>query len=149
MKGNILEAIIGIVVLVIAIFFVFFAYTTSGEKISSGSAFVACFDNVSGLAIGADIKINGIKVGIVKDLKINEGYRAEATLLLKNGINLPEDTTAAVVTDGIMGNKFISLIIGFSDKMLTNGQEIESTKSSINLEDLIDKFIIGALSKGT
>ncbi len=148
MKGNVLEAIIGAVVLVIAVFFIFFAYTTSGEKITKGYTLTACFSNVGGLAVGADVKINGIKVGIVQSLKIDENYQARATLLIKNEIQVPTDTTAAVTTDGIMGNKFVSLVIGFSNQMFKNGEEIESTRSSVNLEDLIDRFIVGSVAKG-
>lgn len=147
MKGNVLEAIIGAVVLVIAGFFVYFAFSSSGEKISHGYVLCAKFQNVGGLAVGADVKINGIKIGIVKSLSIDENYQAKAELLIKDGIKVPQDTSAAIATDGIMGNKFISLDTGFSDDMLPANSEIESTKSAVNLEDLIDKFIVGSVSK--
>lgn len=144
MKGNILEAFIGAVVLIIASLFIFFAYTTSGEKIKSGYTLTARFDNIGGIAVGADVKINGIKVGIVKSLEIDENYQAKAVFLIKNGMNIPKDTTAAVTTDGIMGNKFISMITGFDSEMLGPNEEIESTRSSVNLEDMIDKFVVNS-----
>lgn len=134
--------------LVIAGFFVYFAFSSSGEKINHGYILVARFNNVGGLAVGADIKINGIKVGIVKSLAIDENYQAKAELLMKDNIKVPSDTTAAVSTDGIMGNKFISLDTGFSEETLGAGSEIESTRSAVNLESLIDKFIVGSTSKG-
>jgi phospholipid/cholesterol/gamma-HCH transport system substrate-binding protein len=147
MKGNILEAVIGAVVLIIAGFFMFFAYTTSGEKINNGYVLLAYFDNVGGLTVGADVKVNGIKVGIVRSLSIDENYQARAELLIKNSISIPVDTTASVTTDGIMGNKFIALYPGFDKAMLKGGEEIESTRSAINLENLVDKFLIGTASK--
>jgi phospholipid/cholesterol/gamma-HCH transport system substrate-binding protein len=147
MKGNVLEAVIGAVVLIIAGFFMFFAYTTSGEKINNGYMLLAYFDNVGGLAAGADVKVNGIKVGIVKSLSIDNNYQARAELLVKNDIRIPVDTTASVTTDGIMGNKFIALSPGFEKTMLKDGEEIESTRSAINLENLVDKFLIGTATK--
>lgn len=148
MKGNILEAIIGAVVLIIAGFFVYFAFASSGEKINDGYILTARFNNVSGLAVGADIKINGIKVGIVKSLTIDENYQAKAELLLKRNILIPSDTGAVITTDGLMGNKFIALEIGFSEETLAPNSAIKSTKSAINLENLVDKFIAGSISNG-
>jgi phospholipid/cholesterol/gamma-HCH transport system substrate-binding protein len=147
MKGNILEAVIGAVVLIIAGFFMFFAYTTSGEKINDGYSLVAYFDNVGGLVAGADVKINGIKIGIVKSLTIDENYQARAELRMKDSISVPVDTVASVTTDGLMGNKFVALSPGFDKTMLKNGEEIESTRSAVNLENLIDKFIVGSATK--
>ena len=143
MKGNILEAVIGAVVLIIASFFMFFAYTTSGTKINEGYIITARFDDVGSLAVGSDVKISGIKIGIVKSLEIDKNYQAKASLLIKTDIKIPKDSTASVTTDGIMGNKFVAIITGFDNNVLSDKDEIELTKSSVNLESLIDKFVIG------
>ncbi|MDR0553110.1 MAG: MlaD family protein [Holosporales bacterium] len=145
MNGNVLEAVIGAVVLVIASFFIFFAYQTSGEKIGSGYPLIAKFESANGLATGADIKISGIKVGIVKSLSIGDDYQAKAIFLIKDGIEIPSDSTAAIVTDGLIGNKFVSISIGFESEMLKPGDEFESTKSAINLESILDKVIAGMI----
>ncbi len=147
MKGNILEAIIGAIVLGISGFFVYFAFSSSGEKITHGYVLLAKFNNVGGLSVGSDVKINGIKIGIVKSLSIDENYQANAELLIKDKLKIPQDTSAAITTDGIMGNKFVSLNTGFSDDILSPNSEIESTRSALNLEDLIDKFIVKSVSK--
>lgn len=143
MKGNILEAVIGAVVLVVASFFIYFAYVSSGEKIKEGYVLNARFDDVSGLSVGSDIKLNGIKVGVVKNLSIDENYQAKAELLIKDAIKIPVDSSVSVTTDGIMGNKFIAVSAGFSKEKFAPGNEIELTRSSINLEKLIDKFALG------
>ena len=147
MRGNILESVIGAVVLVVAIFFIYFAYVSSGEKIKEGYVITARFDDVSGLAAGADVKLNGIKVGIVKNLKLDENYQAKVELLIKDGITIPVDSSVAVSTDGIMGNKFVSVSAGFSEEKLKPNDEVELTRSSVNLEKLIDKFALGGNSK--
>ena len=147
MRGNILESVIGAVVLVVAVFFIYFAYVSSGEKIKEGYVITARFDDVSGLAAGADVKLNGIKVGIVKNLKLDENYQAKVELLIKDGITVPVDSSVAISTDGIMGNKFVSVSAGFSEEKLKPNDEVELTRSSVNLEKLIDKFALGGNSK--
>ena len=147
MRGNILESVIGAVVLVDAVFFIYFAYVSSGEKIKEGYVITARFDDVSGLAAGADVKLNGIKVGIVKNLKLDENYQAKVELLIKDGITVPVDSSVAISTDGIMGNKFVSVSAGFSEEKLKPNDEVELTRSSVNLEKLIDKFALGGNSK--
>jgi len=144
MKGNILEAVIGAVVLIVASFFIYFAYLSSGEKIKGGYVVIARFDDVSGLSSGSDVKLNGIKVGIIKNLSLDKNYQAKVELLLKDNIEIPSDSSVSVTTDGLMGNKFISISAGFAKEKLKPGDEIELTRSSVNLEKLIDKFAIGS-----
>ena len=147
MKGNVLESVIGAVVLVIAAFCVYFAYTSSGEKIKGGYILTARFDDVSGLTNGADVKLNGIKVGIVRSLKLDDNYQAKVELLLRDEIKIPSDSSVSVTTDGLMGNKFVAISTGFSDKKLKPNEEIEITRSAVNLEKLIDKFAVGSNPK--
>lgn len=142
-KGNVLEAAIGAVVLVVASFFVYFAYVSSGEKIKDGYVVTARFEDASGLSSGSDVKLNGIKIGVVRSLKLGENYQAVTELLIKEGIKIPRDSSAVITTDGIMGNKYISVSAGFEHEALSEGEEIEITKSSVNLENLIDRFVAG------
>lgn len=141
MSGNIIEAVIGGVVLVIASFFVFFAYTTSGEKIDNGYTLTARFDDVSGITPGSDIKMNGIKIGIVKSLVIDKDYLASSQMLIKREIKIPSDSTFAITTDGIIGSKFIAVDPGTSEAYFKDMDEVGNTRSSINLEGLLNKFL--------
>ncbi|MDR1476241.1 MAG: outer membrane lipid asymmetry maintenance protein MlaD [Holosporales bacterium] len=143
MKGNILEAVIGAVVLMVASFFVYFAYTSSGEKVKQGYVLMARFDDVSGIMNGSDVKLNGIKIGVVKSLSLDENYQATVTLLIKEEIKVPKDSSASISTDGLMGNKFVSISPGFQEEKLEKGGEIKMTRSAVNLERLVDKFLIG------
>lgn len=143
MKGNFLEAVIGATVLIVSGFFIYLAYETSGEKIKDGYILTARFEDVSGLTSGSDVKINGIKVGIVKKLVLEQDYSARADLLIQNKYKIPSDSAVAISTDGIMGNKFVAISVGYSNDNLKQGNEIEDTKSSLNLEKLVDKFIAG------
>jgi phospholipid/cholesterol/gamma-HCH transport system substrate-binding protein len=147
MKGNILEAVIGAAVLVVAAMFLYFAYMTKDEDISDGYVLIARFDDVGGLSVGSDIKLNGIKVGVIKSLTIDENYQARVELLLKDEIRIPNDSSASVTTEGLMGNKFVALSAGFSEQKFKEGDEIEATRSSMNLEQLIDKFVLSSSSQ--
>lgn len=144
MKGNFLEAVIGFAVLVVSAFFIYLAYEASGEKIKDGYILTARFEDVSGLTSGSDVKINGIKVGIVKKLSLEDDYSAKVELLIQNKYKVPADSSVAISTDGIMGNKFVSISVGYSKDNMKQGDEVEDTKSSLNLEKLVDKFIAGA-----
>ena len=125
----------------------YFAYVSGGEKIKEGYVLTARFDDVSGLARGADIKLNGIKVGIVKSLSLDKNYQAKVELLLRDGVRIPVDSSVAISTDGIMGNKYIAISAGFSEEKLKSNEEIEFTRSAVNLEKLIDKFAVGGDKK--
>jgi len=149
MKGNILEAVIGAVVLVVAAIFMYFAYISSGEKVKDGYVLTARFDDVGGLAVGADIKLNGVKVGIVKSLKIDDRYQAKAALLIKSDIKIPNDSSADISTDGIIGSKFVAINPGFAKEKFKPNEEIELTRSSVNLEKLIDRFVVSGNEKKT
>lgn len=141
MKSNFLEAIIGFIVLIVSALFIYFAYVSSGEKIKDGYILYAKFEDVTGLSSGADVKLNGIKVGIVKSLTLDHDYAAKAVLLIQNKYKIPEDSALSISTDGIMGNKFVAISVGFSNNHYTAGSEVEETKSSLNLEKLVDKFV--------
>ena len=141
MKGNFLEAIIGSVVLVVSAFFIYFAVIASGEKIKDGYVLTARFEDVTGLSSGADVKLNGIKIGIVKSLTLDKDYSAKVEMTIKSQYKIPSDSSVSVSTDGIMGNKFIAISVGYADEKYTPGSEVEDTKSAMNLEKLVDKFI--------
>ena len=80
-------------------------------------------------------------------MKLDENYQAKVELLIKDGITVPVDSSVAISTDGIMGNKFVSVSAGFSEEKLKPNDEVELTRSSVNLEKLIDKFALGGNSK--
>jgi phospholipid/cholesterol/gamma-HCH transport system substrate-binding protein len=149
MKGNILEVIIGGFVLIVSSFFMYFAYTSGGERIKQGYILTARFDDVSGIMTGSDVRLNGIKVGVVKSLMIDEDYQAKVELLLKDDVKIPKDSSAAITTDGLMGSKYVAIVVGYSDQKLKSSEEIEITRSAINMESLIGKLMMGGFGKET
>lgn len=107
----------------------------------------AGFDEIGGLKPRAPVVIAGVKVGQVTDIVLNDDFRARVTLDVKNGIELPKDTSASIVTSGLLGDQYISLQVGGDDHMLKSGDTITITESALSLERLIGKFIYSSDNK--
>lgn len=139
------ETIMGIVVLLIAVVFLMFAYRVSDLQVVKGYEVNAKFFKVGGLSIGSDVRINGIKIGTVTSQKLsNEDYMVDVVLSISSDIKLPDDSVASITNDGLMGNKFVKIEPGTSKTLLTDGGEIKKTQDFETLEDLIGKFIFKA-----
>ncbi|MGI9435367.1 MAG: outer membrane lipid asymmetry maintenance protein MlaD [Geminicoccaceae bacterium] len=142
MTRNFLETILGAVVLVVAVGFLFYAYQSSQVGVSNGYALMAQFDRVDGLDDGADVRVGGIKVGSVTAQKLDaETYRAQVSFTVQDNVKLPLDTSAAIMSDGLLGGKYLSLEPGGDIDMLASGDEVTLTQSSVRLEDLIGQLI--------
>ena len=142
MTRNLLETLLGAVVLIVAVGFLAFAYNTSQVQQNGGYELIARFDKVDGLERGSDVRISGIKVGTVLDQSLDpETYRAEVRFSLREDIQLPADTSAAVVSNGLLGGKYLALVPGGDIEMLEPGGEVTLTQSAVNLEDLIGHMI--------
>lgn len=149
MSRRIVETLLGAAVLVVAFGFLAWAYTRSNLAAPDGYRLYAQFDNIDGLEIGADVRVSGIRVGKVTDAALDpETYRAKVALDVQNGIELPRDSSAAVVSSGLFGSKYVSIVPGGDIDMLKPGDEITLTQSAINLETLIGKFVFGGAATG-
>lgn len=105
----------------------------------------AGFDSVSGLKPGARVEVAGVEVGKVDRIALDSksGDRALAYLKIRTGVKITDDVVASVRTSGIIGDKFIKLRPGGSEKMLKNNDVIRETESAIDIEELVSKFIHG------
>jgi phospholipid/cholesterol/gamma-HCH transport system substrate-binding protein len=136
------ETIMGIVVLFIAAFFLYFAYRVSDLQAVKGYEVSATFLKVGGLNIGADVRINGVKIGTVISQRLNnEDYNAEVVLSIAPDISLPKDSSAVIASNGLMGNKFIRIEPGKSSDVLKSGDKIINTKDFKTLEDMVGEVI--------
>ncbi len=142
MKKRPVETIMGLVVLLIAAFFVVFAYRVSDLQVVKGYELSAKFLKAGGLTTGSDVMINGIKVGTVVDQKLDkENYDAEIRLSISPEIKLPKDSVAVIASNGLMGNKFVKIEPGNAKEILKNGDSINNTKDFKTLEDLVGEVI--------
>ncbi len=145
MNKNIIETLIGFAVIAIAIFFVFFSYFKSDSSASfSGYKLVINFDRVDGLNVGSDVKVSGLKVGRVVDAKIdNKTFQAKVEIDVDNAVKIPDDSSAEIISAGLLGDKYIALVPGGSEENLKDGDVIRYSQSSISIESLIGKFMFG------
>lgn len=142
MGRNAVETILGAVVLLVAFFFLSFAYETADLKVVKGYDVTARFYKVGGLEVGSDVRVGGIKVGTVTGQHLDmESYAAVLKLSLKSEVRLPVDTVASINSDGLMGGKYIKLTPGREKEMLESGSLIKKTQDYESLEDMVGEII--------
>lgn len=101
------------------------------------------FNNISGVKAGADIQISGVKVGMVKDLSLNDQSFAVVAMQLNREVKVPVDSIASVKSQGIIGDKFIQISLGGDELVFKDGETITDTESAVDLESIISKFAFG------
>jgi phospholipid/cholesterol/gamma-HCH transport system substrate-binding protein len=145
MKGRSLaEVAAGAAVLVAAAVFLVFALTNSGRGGFSGPAqtLTARFDRIDGLAPGADVRIAGVKVGSVVDQRIDpQTFLAVLTLRIDGALRIPRDSSAEIASEGLLGGRFVSIVPGGDERLLSDGGQITITQSAVSLESLLGRFI--------
>jgi phospholipid/cholesterol/gamma-HCH transport system substrate-binding protein len=142
LSGNVIETVMGAVVLAVAAFFLFFAYSTSEVHGVSGYEVWARFSAVDGIRDGSDVRIAGVKVGTVTSESLDpKTYLATLKMSIDPAYKLPDDTSAAIVSSGLLGDKYLSLAPGGADKTIPPGGQIRYTQSSVNLENLIGQMM--------
>lgn len=149
MKNSVVETIVGAGVIAIAVVFFVFAYTTSGAgKGAGGYSLSAEFENIEGINIGSDIRLAGIKIGsVVKQELDPSSFQAKVVMSLDNAIKLPDDSTAKVTSEGLLGGKFIAIEPGGSEELLKDGDQMSYTQSAIDLWGLINQFMFDSDKK--
>ncbi len=142
MRTNMIEAVMGAIVLLLASFFLVFAYTSSKGGSYSGYPLVAKFDRIDGLLVGNDVRISGVKVGSIVSIEIDpQTFLARVVFTVRKGLDLPVDTVAEIVSESLMGGKYIALVPGGDKKTLAPGEKITYTQSAISFEALIGKYL--------
>jgi phospholipid/cholesterol/gamma-HCH transport system substrate-binding protein len=107
-----------------------------------GKTLYAYFDEIGGLSERAAVVVGGVKVGRVVALELDQAdYRAKVTMDVDRSLELPEDTSAAILTQGVLGDKLVALEPGGADEMIPDGGIIDLTQSAVVLERLIGKLV--------
>lgn len=136
------ETIMGVVVLAVAALFMMFAYRVSDLQAVKGYELNARFMKVGGLNTGADVRINGIKVGSVISQNVNPlDYMVDVKLSLMPNISLPVDSAVMIAGDGLMGDKFVKIEPGHSAQKMEPGSVFQHTKDAKSLEDMVGEII--------
>jgi phospholipid/cholesterol/gamma-HCH transport system substrate-binding protein len=140
------DALVGVFVLagLLALGYLSFSIGGLGKGPAGGLRLVAAFDEIGGLKVRAPVVIAGVRVGQVESIDLGKDYRAHVTLDLEPTLALPVDTSASIMTAGILGDRYVSLQLGGETETLANGDEITFTESAVLLERLIGKLVHNA-----
>lgn len=142
MKRNVIETVLGAVVLLVAGVFLAFAYSSADLRPVAGYKITARFNAVDGLTVGSDVRVGGVKIGSVVGQSIDlETYQAVIVMSIRPDIGLPEDSVAMVSSEGLLGGKYIRIDPGASEKHLTGGGDLTETRDIVSLEEMLGKVI--------
>jgi phospholipid/cholesterol/gamma-HCH transport system substrate-binding protein len=107
-----------------------------------GYALQARFDNIGGLKVRAPVRSAGVVVGRVKAIRLDpKTYQGLVTMEIEHGLQFPKDTSAKILTNGLLGDQYIGLEAGGDDKNLVAGDTVTQTQSAVVLENLISQFL--------
>ena len=117
---------------------------------SGGYSVTAAFTNIGGLKVRAPVTLAGVSVGSVTSIRLDpQTFNAVVTMRIGNKYNqIPDDSSAAILTSGLLGEQYIGLSPGASETFLKNGSKIQQTQSAIILENLIGQFLFNKASSG-
>lgn len=109
----------------------------------------ADFDNIGGLKVRAPVSIGGVRIGKVSQIKLDpDSFRARVTLLIDKHVHaIPDDSTASILTQGLLGANYISINPGFDDQALKGGDMIQNTHSALILENILGQLIYQVTGK--
>ena len=143
LKENGLEAVTGLLVLILAVWFVVYGWQrTGGGGRGDGIRVTALFPNASGVSVGTDVRVAGLKVGSVSAQRLDpQTYQAEVTLTLDPQVKVPADSSAAITSEGLLGGTYVALMPGGDPTPLKDGDAILDTQGSLDLMGLIGQFI--------
>lgn len=139
-KGNamerhgIFESIVGVFVIGVAVAFLFYAYGATGAGARNLYEVDAVFGRVDGVALGTEVRIAGVKVGSVTGNELDTNtYEARVKLAIADGVPIPDDSIAKIVSDGVLGGAHVAIEPGASEDMLEDGDVIAITQGSVDL----------------
>lgn len=142
MQNSLVETLIGAIVVVVAGVFLFYGYSTAGIHNTGGYVVSAEFDRVDGLANGSDVRMSGIKIGTVVSQKLDqESYKAVLAIDLDSKVKIPDDSSAKITSESLLGGNYVSITPGGSETPLENGSEIMFTQGSVDLMSLIGQAV--------
>lgn len=145
MSENTTEIVVGGAVLAAALAFGVYAMQTTGLSVGqNGYPLTASFRSLEGVGVGTDVRLAGVKVGTVTDISLNpETYRADTTVMIEDGIQIPDDSAIIVASEGLLGGNYVEISPGGSPFYHEPGSEILDTQGAVSLVSLLLKFVAG------
>ena len=144
MSRNIIETIMGAVVLSVAALFLVFAYTNADLRQVQGYQVDARFAGVAGLTAGNDVRITGVRVGSVTSIELDpQTYLAVVRMTIDPSVTLTTDASARIASESLLGGRFISIDPGGAEEVLAAGGRIQYTEPALDIEQLLRQAVFG------
>ena len=145
MQRNMLETVMGAIVLLTAVAFVSLAYEAANIRGTDGYELEAEFGATGGLSVGDDVRISGIKVGRISRQELDPvTYAARIVMSLDERIRIPADSSARITAASLLGGNYLELIPGADEDMMQPGEVIYDTRDPVSLTDLLGKAVFSA-----
>ena len=145
MQLNMLETVMGAIVLLTAVAFVSLAYEAANIRGTDGYELEAEFGATGGLSVGDDVRISGIKVGRISRQELDPvTYAARIVMSLDERIRIPADSSARITAASLLGGNYLELIPGADEDMMQPGEVIFDTRDPVSLTDLLGKAVFSA-----
>ena len=145
MQRNMLEAVMGAIVLLTAVAFVSLAYEAANIRGTDGYELEAEFGATGGLSVGDDVRISGIKVGRISRQELDPvTYAARIVMSLDERIRIPADSSARITAASLLGGNYLELIPGADEDMMQPGEVIYDTRDPVSLTDLLGTAVFSA-----
>jgi phospholipid/cholesterol/gamma-HCH transport system substrate-binding protein len=152
MQNRTLEIGVGLFLLAGLLAFLLLALRVSGLTVGSNDdtyKVYAHFENIAGLTVRSKVTMAGVTIGKVTAIDLDRNsFMGRVTMQVDDAVNnLPADSTASILTAGLLGEKYIGISVGGEEEVLSDGGTIFDTQSSLVLEDLIGKFLLNSVNK--
>ena len=142
MKSNVFETFIGAIVIILAAVFLFYSFSVTDNNTNGSYKVNAVFNRIDGIQNGSDVRLSGIKISTVAKSLLNQTtYEAELNLLIENSIKIPDDSSAKITSDGLLGNSYVSIEPGGSEIFIQENGQILFTQGSIDLIGLVGQTL--------
>ncbi|MCY4394324.1 MAG: MlaD family protein [Rhodospirillaceae bacterium] len=110
-----------------------------------GYLLYATYDQADGLAAGAPVYLAGVHVGAVERLRLDpQRFKAQVALRIDEGVGVPEESAAMIVSDGVLGGKFVKIEPGSGEDMMAKGSEFELVQDAVIVESLLERIVQAA-----
>jgi len=143
MKKNYFETFLGIIIIIFSVFAIVKYYNANSLNfVNESYKLKAKFLKIGGVVTGNDVKLSGVKIGTVANIELDNEYFAVVDIYIDKGINIPSDSMISVNSEGLLGNKYLSIIPGsLTGNNLLPNQEIINVTDYQSIEDQVSKII--------
>src|SRR4051812_20074704 len=142
MQRNIIETLVGGLVLALAVGFAWFGFRLTGGSTAGRYEIAAQFERIDGISVGSDVRMSGIKVGTVSGAALDpKTYFADLRMRIDSSVQVPADSVAEITSDGLLGARYLNLVPGNGDEVVQPGGKLNLTQAPIDLMALLGKYI--------